>query len=444
MTNRPNPSLFVLTIPNSSDRQQVVQELIRADNTEYGNPLTPLGNRRFVLSRPIAKKLLSRHPNLQEWLTNLHGVSLARRLRADQVMALYGSLDPADPTYAPSTVDKNISSLPWHYTSIRVPQAWKYLESKNPSGISQVSIALFDTGITRHPCFGDWNDGQNKHIRTDLGINYLESGSIPLDPIETQYTGHSGHGTRVGSVIAANSSQFVGVARGVTLVPYRVTNSVIIDFMGNKTPLSDAFNHARNHSGCQVVNISLGDPCFPDSEDGKALDDAYEAGTIVVAAAGNVTSEVTYPGRYRRTIAAGGVTKYRSSWKPWSGGSRGPRVDFCAPSDRITRANWKKTEKWHPVYQYDGDGTSYAAAHISGLACLWIALWQRELLNYPHPWQIVEAFRKVVGDSCHKPRDWDERRFGRGIINAEATLKASLPKSEELKYESDRAEDDWI
>ena len=201
---------------------------------------------------------------------------------------------------------------------------------------------MIDTGFTEHPCFGSWTNGNNLYVRSDLGINYLESGELPRDPIETQYPGHPGHGTRVGSVIAANNpTEFLGVAPGVTLVPYRVTNTVVIDFMGENTPLGPALRHVVRDSGCQVVNISLGDPCWPDADDAKAIDEAYELGTIIVAAAGNVTSEVTYPGRYRRTMTAGGVTIQDTTWKPWSGGSRGPRVDFCAPADHITRANWK-------------------------------------------------------------------------------------------------------
>ncbi len=202
------------------------------------------------------------------------------------------------------------------------------------------------------------------------------------------------------------------------------------------------------NEGCEVANISLGCPCRPGRENGKAVDDAYCRGMIVVAAAGNVTSQVTYPGKHARTIAVGGVTKQddRSPWTPWCGGSRGSRVDFCAPADRIIRADrvLKCDGTWSDEFEEEkGDGTSYAAALISGIACLWIARWGNKLSNYKG-WQRVEAFRKVLGDTCHVPTGWDHTQFGRGIVDAGKALKASLPNPDDLVCADDPAVNDIV
>jgi len=119
-----------------------------------------------------------------------------------------------------------------------------------------------------------------------------------MDPLRP--AGNPGHGTRTMAILTGKNAAigFYGAAPGVTVVPYRITESVLI----NQKYLDQAIRHAIDDNGCDVISISLGDPCLPVSEVAKALDHAYERGVIVVAAAGNVTSEVTYPARYSRTI----------------------------------------------------------------------------------------------------------------------------------------------
>jgi len=45
----------------------------------------------------------------------------------------------------------------------------------------------------------------------------------------------------------------------------------------------------------------------------RAIDFAYERGVIVCAAAGNVISEVIYPGRFNRVVTVGGLTTYETA-----------------------------------------------------------------------------------------------------------------------------------
>ena len=368
-------------------------------------------------------------------------------------MAMYSALDPADPTryvgYSGSVVETD-SPVPWHHIAIRVPEAWALLKNRGlDAQISRRKVAIIDTGYTKHSCFGGWSNDLDSCVLVSEGENYVESG-LPIDPFEDQYPGHPVHGTRVASVIAATDG-VAGVAKGAKLVPYRVTRSVMIN---DTTPLHKALYDAMSE-GCEVANISLGCPCLPGRKNGKAVDKAYLEGLIVVAAAGNVTSEVTYPGRHYRTITAGGVTQKDDKWAPWSGGARGPRVDFCAPADCITRADWVLQNKnslqdvlnekqnliWSDVFKGNGDGTSYAAAFISGIACLWITRWAGELKRYTG-WQRVEAFRKVLGETCDVPDDWDSQKFGCGVVNAERALEAPLPDPDKLVCISNIAEDD--
>ena len=440
MPDRPNPSFIVIDISERASTREVADRLSEFYPGEAGNPLTPLGSHRYVISRAVSKRIRAAQSDPLKYLGGLPEVELARFMRADQIMALYGTLDPADPTRgAGGGSAAAAKQAPWHHTAIRVPEAWALLRKEGRDGhLSRRKVAVIDTGYTRHSCFGEWEHDKNSCILVDAGENYVESGP-PIDPIEDLYPGHPGHGTRVASVIAA-TRKFAGVAKGARLVPYRVTKNVVTD---STTPLHKALNDALSE-GCEVANISLGCPCGPGRENGRAVDKAYLEGMIVVAAAGNVTSEVTYPGRHARTITAGGVAYNDGKWTPWCDGSRGPRVDFCAPADRITRADWIRNENdtWSDVFEREkGDGTSYAAALISGIACLWITRWGSELSGY-EGWQIVEAFRKVLGETCHVPESWDHKQFGRGIVDAEAALKANLPDPDDLVYADDIAEND--
>jgi subtilisin family serine protease len=429
MPARPNPSMLVVDCPRNSERSRLAAALLaEAGAGEAGDPLT---------------RLLRTQPDPLDWLARQPGVVLARQMRADQVVAMLGARDPADRTLRRRALAAAPAAVPWHFKELGVPEARAHVDTAAPGALPQVRIAQLDTGYTEHPCFGSWTGSANPHVRADLGVNYVEGGGLPRDPFESQYPGFPGHGTRIGSVIAANDpGGMQGVAAGVTLIPYRVTNTVVVNFMGNETPLDAALMHAIRNNGCKVVNVSLGDPCFPGRANGRAVDYAYDHGVIVVAAAGNVTSEVTYPARHSRSIAAGGVTR---RFEPWSGGARGARVDFCAPADEIFRASWRpKDGGWEPVYEQGGDGTSYAAAHVSGIACLWLALHRQQLAGYPQPWQTVEAFRKVVAETCVRPPGWDQALFGAGVVNAKAALEAPLPDPATLRYDPDLAEDDIV
>ena len=446
MSELPNPAFIVVNVSDISSLDAVVKELSKFAPEEDGNPLTPLGSHRYVMSRTVSKRIRASKDEPLQFLEGLKGVDLARFMRGDQITACYGALDPADRARshgrASGSAPAEPAAVPWHHCEIRVPEARELLRKQGLlERLGRRRVAVIDTGYTRHSCFGEWDANQanqNACVLVAAGENYVESGP-PIDPFEQQYPGHPGHGTRVASVIAA-TEKVAGVASGAKLVPYRVTRKVVTD---DTTPLHKALNDAMSE-GCEIANISLGCPCNPGRENGRAVDKAYHEGMIVVAAAGNVTSEVTYPGRHARTITAGGVTMNGKAWKPWCGGSRGPRVDFCAPADRITRADWvaKGDGTWSDEFEEEeGDGTSYAAALISGIACLWVARWGSELARY-QGWQMVEAFRKVLGDTCQAHQGWDHKRFGRGVVNAEAALKAGLPDPGDLVRAEDKAEND--
>lgn len=446
MPDREEPDYFVVKLANFAEYPEVEAKVREALQDVDGKALAWLMDREFVLTRPAQEDLERRHTaaNILNILSGAAAGRLVRTRKAVEVADRIGKQDPtADLTAKPATVEP-IYGIPWHFADLGIPEA-RRMAASAPEAVplSQIRVGHPDTGYTQHPVFGPFGpDGSHPTLRGDLGHNFKEPGAKPLDPFQTGYAGQPGHGTRILSVLAGDSAALKGVAAGVTVIPFRVTNSVVINFFGNRTPLGDALRRARK-AGCGVVNISMGDPCRADRDTGVAVDEAYEAGMIIVAAAGNVTSEVTYPGRHLRTITAGGSTRTK---RPWAGGSQGRFVDICAPADEIYRADWKTGPDgtFRAVYGQSGDGTSYATAHISGIACLWLARWGHRIAEeYENTWRRIEAFRWIVTKTATRPPGWDPKTHGAGIVNAEAVLEHPLPPAGVLQPIEDKAADDF-
>lgn len=433
--DRPNPSFYVLTLDDPDARKRVNDQILGFVEGEKGQNLTPLGDNDYVLARPAAKQLLIGRTGDEviNLLNSLDGVADATHQSSDNIRSCYENRTavPSSPRPVEKATAARAQDEQWNLEFVQAQRAWAMFPSGPPNASwRQTRVGHIDTGYTEHPVLGFKADHRSDFVRAHEGINHMDSGGLPLDPLD--YDGQPGHGTRTMSVLCGNlPGTFLGIAPGVTVVPYRLTNSVVIDTLGNVTELDRAIHHAVFDAGCDVISISLGDPCFPPTRVGEQVDAAYEGGVIIVAAAGNITSEVTYPGRYERTIAAGGVTR---DGEPWSGGARGSRVDICAPADEIFRATAELQDE-SPTYGYgpDGDGTSYATVHVSAAAALWSAFHGRSLDLYGRTWRRVEAFRQALARSANRPADWNANLFGAGILDVARLLEERLPDPSTLK-----------
>jgi len=434
---RPNPSFVLLDIPDAALLPEVARGLAPFVNGEGGSPLTHVGGTGYALARHVGKRLrlIGSDAEISRRLLAIRGVRGWRALSADEMIAAMSEGGLAHRASPPTPI-----SLPtsWNIDMVRAPDAWAMF----PGGLAaapwrRVRVGHIDTGYTEHPAFGPWVDGRSPSVLAEEGLNFFDGGGSPRDLLKPE--GTPGHGTRTMSVLAGyEPGVFSGVAPQLTVVPYRVTNFVVIDTLWNRNRLDLAIEDAWRNKGCRVLSISLGDPCFPPRTVGRAVDLAYEAGVIIVAAAGNVTSEVTFPGRYSRAIGVGGVTHER---KYWSGASRGATVDISAPAESVHRATVTVTPQGL-VYGYsglDGDGTSYATVHVSGAAALWLAYHGDTLAPYAG-WRTVEAFRTLVCATATKPTDGWEAIYGSGILDIAALLAAPLPAPETLTKVSSPAE----
>ena len=306
----------------------------------------------------------------------------------------------------------------------------------------EIEVALIDTGYTEHPVFGPWQDGQSPFVRVDDGLNLIERGQRPFDPLA--YEGTPGHGTRVGSVLCGNlPGSYVGVAPGLSIVPYRAINSVLIYSKQARKHIAEAIRHAVDVNACEVVSMSFGFPyLFGQRHLGEAVDHAYARGIILVVAGGQIIDRVTYPGKFSRTIGVGGVRDDRTVWFKYDESMAQRSIDVWAPADDIYRANSVLTDGAVCVGDYGhGDGTSYATVHVAAAAAMWLRKHHDRIDDlYREPWQRVEAFRHLLA-ATSQPVEGDYwPNHSNGILDIDALLNAELPAPADLKYEDREAQ----
>jgi hypothetical protein len=158
----------------------------------------------------------------------------------------------------------------------------------------------------------------------------------------------------------------------------------------------------------------------------EAIDDAYERGLCLVAAAGNRVGELpprsmVYPARYDRVI---GVTGAMADDSPYEnlGGTTLESV-FGPDSAMATAiAAYSPNIPWAKygcptTTRRNGEGTSAATPQVAAAAALWIEQFKDVL---PSDWRRVEAVRHALFSSAK--RRTDRRHFGNGILQAAAAL----------------------
>ena len=83
---------------------------------------------------------------------------------------------------------------------------------------------------------------------------------------------------------------------GLPVVPYRVTDTMLPVQGTVLINITKAISHAVD-SDCKVLSMSLGFPIIRTKAVGSAIDYAYEAGVIVVAAGGQFIDKWKRSGR---------------------------------------------------------------------------------------------------------------------------------------------------
>ena len=310
----------------------------------------------------------------------------------------------------------------WALEAMRVRQAWAATGRNRGRG---VFIGHPDTGWYPHV---KWNGGG---LRPELGRNFMP-GEDPNDPKDRLSPGQPGHGLHTGSVMTfpgdirpdggdtVPAGQVTGVAPDAVNVPIRCISTVVL-YPGQEE-VARAIMYAVQRD-CQVISLSLGGAGLW-AWLGGPMTEALRKNRITVAAAGNFPDSVPMrlrltvePANWNSAIAVTACTVQDHAWPNSGGGdwSGAWKADISAPGVNV----------WCGVVSggYNtGSGTSYATAHLAGVASLWLAH------HFPNGYAgrrpLLEVFKEHLNRTARKPNGWN-RSYGAGIVDAHALVTTS-------------------
>jgi hypothetical protein len=240
----------------------------------------------------------------------------------------------------PSTGDDPYRPLQWGLERVAAERAWPVSDGRG------ARVALLDSAP------------EVSH-RDLAGVRLSMLPESPQPPTGV-------HGTLMAGVVRAvarNGFGIAGIAPGADLVGVPVCQP------RGASPADECrlFELLRGvdvawGQGAQLLNLSLVGP--PNRLLRKAMDRMEELGVLVVAAAGNEgVAEPRYPAAYPSVIGVGAIDR---NGAPYARGNRGASVEILAPGVEVLSTVPGDSFAF-------GDGTSLAAAHVSGVLALAIA-----------------------------------------------------------------------
>lgn len=214
-------------------------------------------------------------------------------------------------------------------------QEWQLAALHETATGREVRIAVIDSGVERaHPDLARQIESSENFV----------AGGAPIAEL---------HGTAVAGIIAAqadNGIGIVGVAPQARVLALRACWQQAVDTtLCNSLSLAQALHFAIDH-GVRIINMSLSGP--PDRLLGRLLDSALGRGIAVVAAVDRTAPDGGFPAAHPGVIAVADT-----------GGGRVAAATVVAPGRDIPTS--LPGARWGVV-----SGTSYAAAHVSGLLAL--------------------------------------------------------------------------
>jgi thermitase len=286
----------------------------------------------------------------------------------------------------------------WGLSRIKAPRAWG-----TATGVDTV-IAVLDSGAQmNHP---------------DLNGAYLDQWDyFHNDAVAEDDQGHGTHVSGVAAAFTNNGRGIAGTAPDAFLFNYKVCT------IQQGCPISaqiPAITDAAD-MGADVINMSLAGYGRSDAQ-ARAVNYAWNSGTVVVAAAGNdATNQPAYPAAYTNAIAVSGID-YQNGDSDFS--NYGSWVDVAAPAGELqgplSASRYQILSTYPTYFNSSGyvslSGTSFASPMVSGVAAL-LASQDRSVA------QIRKRIQSTATDIGPVGRD---NLFGTGLVNARAAVGTSL------------------
>jgi len=234
--------------------------------------------------------------------------------------------------------------------TIGAPQAWALWR-----GDDRFIMAILDTGARL--------DHQDLQARLLPGYDFGNDDNDPSDPF-----GHGTYVTGIAGAVTNNARGVAAVAPHGKILPVKVFTDAGQGYLND---MIDGIGYAVVQ-GAHAINLSLGNTNNPNnvwSVVETALNQAWNAGVVIVAAAGNTNNtNPFYPAWYPVCIAVAacnldGTKSARSTFGAW--------VDVAAPSGDV----YSTTNATDNSYGRNREGvTSYAAPFVTAQAAMLYAL----------------------------------------------------------------------
>ena len=274
-----------------------------------------------------------------------------------------------------------------------------------------VKIGIIDSGVSlNHP-----------DLNVLGGADFVDNDDIADDVY--------GHGTHVAGTACGTMDGVgvLGVAPDCDLYSLRVLNDA---GSGNTSDIIAAIEWAVTHD-LDVINLSLGSSGDPGTFAHSVYDAAYDAGVLIVAAAGNSGNRsgkgtnTIYPANYSSVIA---VSATDSNNKRASFSSTGDNVEIAAPGYNVF-SSWNDSTSPHnpqpecntPSNCYKlGSGTSMASPQVAGVAALIMSAGKGTLSNQ----EVRTILQNTATDLGSNGRD---PFYGYGLVNAQAAVDSATP-----------------
>ena len=342
---------------------------------------------------------------------SVHSVSLVAGVkRVEKDVKVFAISHPGSCSPWPSCKDGDgnggstqpAQTIEWGVDRIDADLAWTKSLGLN------VKVAIIDTGI----------DQDHADLIGNLkgGVNFVSKSPVkPADP--NKWDDDNGHGTHVAGIVGAINNEIgvVGIAPKAELYAVKVLDR---NGSGYTSDVIDGITWAMN-SGMQVINMSLGTASdIQPMHD--AVDAAYSAGIVVVAAAGNSgdgndsTNDVSYPAKYSSVIAVA-ATAFDDSAPTWS--SSGEEVELSAPGVDVRST-------WNDGFYKTISGTSMASPHVAGTVALVLATTVQSAYdaNGNGLWDPLEvrAVLQVTADDLGA--EGHDNVYGYGLVDAEESV----------------------
>ncbi len=290
----------------------------------------------------------------------------------------------------------------WNLQQINTAIAWDYGD-----GTGTV-VAVLDSGVG----VGGEDLACHDYVDPYNGITDEAGLTAALDD--------NGHGTHVTGTIAQctnNNIGAAGVAPGASIMPVKVMDE---HATASTQTIYKGMVWAIEHDA-DVINLSLGLDCaapWPTCSDSVIdflVEEAHEAGIVVVASSGNDGSTfVSSPANHPLTIAVGATT-IADVIAEYS--ARGDELDVVAPGGSRYAGIWQETFDESGVWgYYMWNGTSMSAPHVTGTVALMLSV---------NPTASPEYVRDMLTESAVDIEEpgWDETS-GYGRVDAAAAVQA--------------------